>query len=113
MASAGIELWKRYLLEREDAILYYEEDGFVTYMLKGDYAYILEIYVVPEKRNEGNCRRISEVVEAIIKEKGYKAVSCGVCTSANNWERSLAVIKIGGYKEFKREDDMIYLIKNL
>ena len=111
--DSGIELWQRYLLEREDAILYWEKDGFVTYMLKDDYAYILEIYVVPEKRNEGNCRRISEVVEAIIKEKGYKAVSCGVCTSANHWERSLAVIKLGGYIELKREGDMIYLVKYL
>lgn len=111
--ASPIDLYKRYLLERENTHLYAEDDCFITYEFCDGYVYIVDMYVVPEKRNAGTCRRISEVVEAIAKERGYSNVVGTVCTSTNNWEQSLAVIKRGGYNEYERQGDMIYLVKKI
>lgn len=111
--AGAIDLYARYLLERENTHLYSEEDCFITYEFCDGYAYIIDMYVAPESRNAGTCRRISEKVEAIIKSKGYSTVVGSVCTSTNDWERSLTVVKLGGYEEYKREDDMIYLVKRI
>jgi GNAT superfamily N-acetyltransferase len=111
--AAPIDLYKRYLLERDNTHLYAEDDCFITYEFCEGYLFIGEFYVVPEKRSAGIGRRISEIVEAIGKKRGYRNVVCTVCTSTNDWQQSLAIIKSGGYKEYKTDGDMIYLVKNI
>jgi len=108
-----MELYKNYLLERENTHLYYDEDSFITYEFIDNYCYIKEVYVAPEKRRAGKAIELGKMVQDLAREKGMHYVMGSVCLSTNGWEKSLQGMYKDGYLLKETDGDMIYLIKDL
>ena len=108
-----MELYKNYLKEREGIELYYEEDGFITYIFMDDYCYIKDVYVVPEKRRSGKAIELGNKIIALAKERGYDKVMGSICRSTHGWQKSLQGMYKVGYVSKEVKDDMIYLIKEI
>lgn len=108
-----MELYKQYLLERENTHLHYDEDSFITYEFIDNYCYIKEVYVVPEKRREGKALKLGLMIQDLARNKGMHYVMGSVCISTNGWQKSLAGMYKDGYTLHKTDKDMIYLVKDL
>jgi GNAT superfamily N-acetyltransferase len=108
-----MELYKQYLLERENTHLHYDEDSFIAYEFIDNYCFIKELYVSSEQRRIGKATLLVNMIQDLAKEKGMKYVMGGVCLSANGWQKSLALMYKEGYNLKEIIKDMIYLIKDL
>jgi GNAT superfamily N-acetyltransferase len=108
-----MELYKQYLLERENTHLHYDEDSFITYEFIDNYCYIKEVYVSPEQRRTGKASLLGRMIQDIAREKGMHYVMGSVCLSTNGWQKSLAGMYKEGYTLKETIEDMIYLRKDL
>jgi GNAT superfamily N-acetyltransferase len=106
-----MELYRQYLQENYDYQLIYNKDSFITYEFTDDYVYIIDIFVVKEKRKSGLGKALGEQVENIAKELGYNKVVGSVCKDTNDWQSSLEVLKRVGYAQYAEDDEMIWLVK--
>lgn len=109
----SIELFKQYLLERENTELISTEQGFITYRFEPEYCYIIDIYVLPEHRKSGLGVKLEEMVIVRAKEKGYNKLLGSVDLNANNYVDSLAILERINYKQAWQDGSTLYLIKGI
>lgn len=90
-----------------------EGDGwFVTYKILDDYCYLVDMYIIPEKRNSGLGLELNSKVEDIAKENGCSKLLTTVdikCVKDDN----LKLIKKCGYKLLKQNDSGLFFLKDL
>lgn len=68
-------LYKQFIEERCPSRWVYEnESGFAMYEIEGDRCYIVELFVMAEKRRGGTAKKICEQVAMIAKERGCKTI---------------------------------------
>jgi predicted GNAT superfamily acetyltransferase len=108
-----MELYKEYLLERENVELFYDEDSFVTYKLYDDYMYVIDIYVKPEARRKGKAFELGRDMDKLAKSFNYNKIMGSVCMSTNGWKISLEGLIKFGYSVDSVKGDMVYLLKDL
>ena len=108
-----MDLYRDYLLERENVELIYDEDSFVTYKLYDDYMYVIDIYVKPESRRRGKSFDIGRMMDDKAISLGYDKIMGSVCMSTNGWKISLEGLIKFGYSVDSVKNDMIYLLKDL
>ena len=89
-----------------------KEHGFATYEIKGKYCYIIDVYVVPEKRESGYATELVEDVEDMAKKSGceYMITTADI---KNVQDRNLKLIQKFGYKTLRIDKKGIYFIKEL
>jgi predicted GNAT superfamily acetyltransferase len=109
-------LYGQYIKERENAEIIEDDYGFATYKFIDDtYCYIVDIFVVQEKRKEGKASTYADKVARLARKKGYKFLLGSVSIDANDFVASEKVLKAYGFK-FKNVDEkdrVVYYVKEL
>jgi len=109
----SIELYAAYLKERENTELICVDSGFITYRFELDYCYIIDIYILPEMRKNGlGVELENRVIEQARERKVFKLLG-SVDRTANNWETSIKILEKIGYKPYKQDKSVLFLIKEI
>jgi len=105
-------LHAQYLRERTNREILEVEEGFATYeYLPDGIVYIVDIYVVPDKRKTKIASMIADKICEIAARDGMKILQGSVDIRAKGATASLKVLEAYGMKVFKVEDNMIYYSK--
>lgn len=108
-----MDLYRKYLEEREEAHLLDYEWGFAVYKYGKDYVYLQDIYVVPEQRqNKLGIHLMNEVAKEA-KERGCVNMIGSVKPSAPFAKEMHEIMYKVGFKLFKSEKDFVYYIKEI
>jgi ribosomal protein S18 acetylase RimI-like enzyme len=105
-----MELYAKYIKEREDANLEYNDKGFMSWKRDGNGVFILDAYVKPEYRKYGVCRKL---LNSIIESTKTKEVYTTTDINANNWELSEKAIIALGFKKNTTIGSLNYYIMNI
>ena len=106
--------YAEYRAERENAIVIEDENGFASAIPFGDYYYIDEIYVIPEKRKSNIASTYAKKHEKIAKHKGYEYILGSVDPKANGSTISLKVLLAYGFELLEiGQNGLIYLTKKI
>ena len=107
-------LYARYIKERLGYGILEEEGGFISFHYPTDkIVYMIDSYVIPEKRNYFFLKKMAETICEQAKEDGKLWAMASVDTTTRNAERSAKVLKNWGMKEYKVVGTMIFYIKPL
>jgi GNAT superfamily N-acetyltransferase len=91
-------LYAQYLTERTNDAIIETDDGFATYrFLNPQQCYIVDIFVVPEKRKLGGASRLADQIAEIAKAKGCTSLIGTVVASAKGSTTSLKVLLAYGF----------------
>lgn len=109
-----MELYKKYLAERDGASVFYTDDGFVTYsIIPSGECYFSEVYVVPEKRNTKLAWKLWNYVLLMAKLSLCTHIIGSVDVTTRNWQLSeKLMIKLGFVAE-RVEGNMKFYRKQL
>lgn len=108
-----MDLYAKYIKEREDLELLSTEDAFLTYKIGDGWAFIQDLYVVPENRKSYVASKLADKVVEIAIERGCTELYGQVDKNANEWERSIKVLEGYGMSPCKEQDNMIYFKKKI
>jgi GNAT superfamily N-acetyltransferase len=108
-----MELFRQYLLERENVHLLNEEWGFATYSFGEDHVYLQDIYVVPEKRNTGLGVHLMNEVGKMAKERGCSLMLGSVDEKGNGSEDMKSIMKHLGFKEHTKLGSVVYYLREI
>ena len=74
--------WAEYerIIKEEGIQVHVVPTGFVLYLLRGDAAMVLDLYVVPEARRQGTASWLTRLIE----KKAHRAKKCVLMTFAEN-----------------------------
>lgn len=89
------------------------ESGFVIYQFLGEECYILDAYVVPDKRRTGLCFQMADQVAEHAKSRGCKYLTASAIPQANNPTRSIQTFISYGMKLIRAESTAIYFGKEI
>jgi len=110
----SINLYGKYIKERENSEIHIHDNGFVTYKKIDDETYYLvDCFVEKEFRRTGLATQLGEEVCAIVKARGAKRVIGSISTDANGVTESLKAILAAGYKFASLQGTMLYFTKDL
>jgi hypothetical protein len=107
------DLFLKYKKERENVESISVDGAFITYKFLQDYAYIEDVYCVPELRDSGIAHELAAKVEVLARKAGYKKMLGSVDTNATNPEQSLRACFNNGYKILNLQGSVIWLHKEL
>lgn len=104
----------QYLKERTGRGIVETEDGFATFEYVNDeVVYIIDLFVVPEKRNMRVAAGLADqIVEAAVKD-GKKHLLGSIDATAKGAETSAKVLEAYGMKVYKVAEPMIFYIKEI
>jgi predicted GNAT superfamily acetyltransferase len=105
--------WANYKKEKENALVYEDENGFFSAVEFEDWFYCDEVYVVREKRDKGVMKAYEKKFIEEAKERGFKKVLGSVCISTNNCERNLLIYLKSGWKILNIDKTLIYFEKEI
>lgn len=110
-----MELYKKYLEEREGKHLFYNEVCFIKYSYPDSNSiYIEDIYVVPEKRKSHVAKNCADKLCIKAKEQfGCNTVFGSVCLDTIGADNSIKVLHAWGMKISHHQDNMIYFKKEI
>ena len=107
-------LYGQYIKERAGRGIVENDEGFATFDYIGeDVVYIVDLYVVPEKRKEGIASKLADVIVEQAVKDGKKHLLGSVDVTAKGAEASIAVLKAYGMKEYKVVEPMIFFNKQI
>ncbi len=109
-----LSLYARYLAERTPRGIVETEDGFATFEFVGeDTVYIVDLYVVPEKRKNHIASNMADkIVEESVKQ-GKKFLLGSVDVTAKGAEDSCKVLEAYGMRIHKVAEPMIFYVKEI
>lgn len=98
-----MDLFKKYIKEREGADLIANEVGFATFKIFGDVCYIIDIFVDKSCRQKGVASKLADEVVATAKGQGCKLLMGTVSLEVNDPTTSIKVLLAYGFhvKHFK------------
>lgn len=109
-----MSLYGKYIKEQANRDIIESDFGFVTYLyLKNNQVYIVDIYVLPEKRRSKYASRLADAVCDEARLKGCTHVLGSADTRSPTFENSLKTLEGYGMKVYKVENSMVYYIKEL
>lgn len=108
-----MSLYSEYALEREDIETLEIPQGFVTYKITGDEAYIKDIYVKSECRKDGYASRLADQISEIAKGRGCHWLIGSVSPAANGSHASMLVLIAYGMRLTRADKDIIYFSKRI
>lgn len=89
------------------------EEGFITWCIIGLECFILEAYVVPEKRKSGLIKAWIKIIEDMARLTNCKYLTCSVIPQSINPELSKKTIQALGFKFYREEPTVVYYLKEL
>lgn len=112
MELAKLSHYGQYIKERTDKGIVETADGFATFeYVADDVVYIVDLYVVPERRKQRVAATIADkICEAAVKD-GKKYLLGSVDVTAKGAETSINVLEAYGMKPYKVAEPMIFYIK--
>lgn len=110
-----MSLYGRYILERIGDGIIEREEGFATFRFLNDRKsiYIVDIYVLPDFRNQNIAKELADEIVAIGKEEGATELLGTVVPSARNSTDSLRVLLGYGMKLKSSTSDGIIFSKEI
>lgn len=105
-----MKLWGLYIAEREGADIIYNDDGFVTFKMQEDGLYVIDVFVVKEKRKTG---AVQELWDSLIEKIKPKIVYGMTDIAALNWKNSHAFMVKFGFTPYSQEGNTIYYYKEI
>lgn len=107
-------LYAQYISERIGRGILESEDGFATFeYVSEDTVYIIDLYVVPEKRKNGIAAELADkIVEQAVKD-GKKFLLGSVDITAKGAEDSIKVLQAYGMVKYKEAHPGIFFIKQI
>jgi GNAT superfamily N-acetyltransferase len=110
----SIDLYAKYIKEREGRDILILEHGFITYKkINKDLYYLVDCFVEEGYRQKGVARQLLDEVCAIALADGATKVLGSVCTAAEGVTTSLISILAGGFKFSSQDGNMLYFVKDL
>ena len=107
-------LYAQYLKERTNRGILETEDGFATFeYVNDDIIYIVDLFVIPEKRKERIASKLADVIVEEAVKAGKKFLLGSVDATAKGAETSMKVLEAYGMKVYKVAEPMIFYIKNI
>lgn len=109
-----LSLYAQYLTERTSRGILETEDGFATFdYISDDTVYIIDLFVVPEKRKSHVASEIAnKICEEAIKT-GRKYLLGSVDVTAKGSEASCKVLEAYGMTIHKVAEPMIFYVKQI
>jgi hypothetical protein len=106
-----MKLYEDYLKERLDAVLIYDDTGFVAYKRYPNYSiFMLDAYIKPEFRNRNSFLNFAKKINE--KEDIIKFIFCESFFKANNWTISDKFIKSWGLAPIsENEESILYMVE--
>ena len=106
--------YMRYCVEQWGRQLIQEPYGFVLFDINTDNAYIADMFIEPEYRDQGLGKKLESRVIDIAKESGCDWISCKVHTSDKDWKKNFDIYtKHCDYMMEDRNGDYIRLVKKI
>jgi len=109
-----VSLYGQYIKERLGRGILETEDGFATFdYITDDTVYIVDLYVVPEKRRSHVAANLADkIVEQAIKD-GKKFLLGSVDLGAKGAEDSIKVLQAYGMTLYKEAQPMLFFLKQI
>lgn len=109
-----MEMYKKYIKERENSDLVEVAHGFATYRhIEADTVYLVDIFVEEEYRQDGIGKTLSHEVAKIAKELGATKLAGSICLGANGVTLLMAALIGDGFKFTHANGNMLYFIKDI
>ncbi len=109
-----LSVYGQYLKERTGRGIVENEDGFASFEYIGDdTVYIVDIFVIPEKRQQRLAATMADSIVAAAVKDGKKYLLGSVDVSANGAEASIKILEAYGMKPHKVAEPMIFFIKEI
>lgn len=111
-----MSLYAEYIKEREGKSVLETDNGFATYAFCGsnkEECYIIDIYVKPEKRKDGEATKLANTIAEIAKQFGCKYLSGSVDPQANGATESLKVLLSYGFSLVGIGNNLIWFRKDI
>lgn len=110
----SIDLYGKYIEEREGRLLISLVEGFVTYSkLDNNTYYLVDMYVQPQFRKLGIAWKLNDLVCEVARKDNATKLLTSVCTSANGVTESLHVVLAGGFRFSSASGDMLFFVKDI
>jgi ribosomal protein S18 acetylase RimI-like enzyme len=106
-------LYAKYVKERENKYCFETAEGFATYLLLKDHCYIVDIYVLPEFRQQNIAAKMADEIANVAKSNGYLKLLGSVDLTAAGCTTSMKVLLSYGFKLLKADGQFIYLEKDI
>lgn len=114
MTSTNLSLYAQYVKERTGRGILECEHGFATFEYVGkDTVYIVDIYIVPEKRKSHLAKELADTICQEAVKQGKKYLLGSVDTTAKGAETSIKVLLAYGMRLHSQKEPMLYFIKTL
>lgn len=109
MQPSSLSMFEAYVNEREGALLLKHEHGFGIYKdLEGPYAYLQDVYVVPEHRQRGVGRSIvGMALQQAKKSNKTTLLTTTDISTAGATQSAISILKVG-FNFFKLEETLIW-----
>jgi predicted GNAT family acetyltransferase len=110
----SMDLYKKYIMEREGRDLIEVDNGFITFRKLNDTTYyIVDLYVDSSVRKTGIARSLFDNVCDVARNDGAQFIMGSICTDANGVTGSMAALLAVGFEFSSQTGTMLYFIKTL
>ena len=107
-------LYAQYVKERQGLGIVETDYGFATFDYVTDtMVYIIDLYVVPEKRKEGLASKLADAICDSARIDGKTHLLGSVDVTARGAETSAKILKAYGMQEYKVDGTMVFYIKEI
>lgn len=114
MKKHKISLYAQYLKERGSYGIVECKEGFATFdYVSEDVVYLIDVYVIPEKRKSKIATNLVNEISKEAKKSGHKIMLTSADTRANGIETAIKAIEAYGFKLFKAEEPMLFFSKDI
>lgn len=109
-----LSLYGQYIKERCGRGIVETEDGFATFEYPtDDIVYIVDLYVIPEKRKNKIASNLADEIVAQAIKDGKKFLLGSVDVTAKGADNSCKVLEAYGMKIHKIAEPMIFYVKQI
>lgn len=109
-----LSLYAQYLKERSPRGIIETPEGFATFeYVNEEIVYIIDLYVVPESRQQGVAASLADQIVAEAIKAGRKQLLGSVDVTAKGANVSMQVLEAYGMKPYKVAEPMVFFIKNI
>lgn len=102
-------LYGFYIKERENAEIIENDDGFITYQIRGDEVFIRDFYVVPPRRKTRVAFNLGQQLIQVAKAQGCRSMVATVFPLLNGSQEALKIFMKYGMKITACRENCIFL----
>jgi hypothetical protein len=108
-----VSLYAKYIKEREDFEIIEDEKGFVTFFFNESSVFVRDLYIAEEHRGFEVLLDLSNRLETLVQERGFKLLIGQVVPSMKGATRSMKALLKLGYEIHSSDNEKIVMVKEL